>query len=92
MYPVKKLYVLDAINVLEHSEKKVAKVMAKTFYNLLDHAKHKGYNPTRLFVHGCIIGKTRRYRGVRYHAKGRGCKEKRDYCQIKVILYEKSEK
>ena len=26
---------------------------------------------------------------MRYHAKGRGGLEKRDFCQIKVILYEK---
>jgi len=47
--------------------------MIPTFYNLIDHARQKGLNPYRLFVHGCIIGKTKRYKGVRYHAKGRGC-------------------
>lgn len=45
----------------------------------------------RLWVHGCIIGKTKRYFGVRYHAKGRGAKEKRDFCRVKVVLYEKEE-
>ena len=46
----------------------------------------------RLWLHGCIIGKTKRYKSVRYHAKGRGCREKTDFCQVKVILYEKPEK
>ena len=46
----------------------------------------------RLWVHGCIIGKTKRYKSVRYHAKGKGCKEKKDFCQVRVILYEKPEK
>lgn len=66
--------------------------MVRTLYNLMDHAKQRGLNPLRLWVHGCIIGKTKRYRGIRYHAKGRGCREKTDFCQVKVILYEKPEK
>jgi len=60
--------------------------MIRTFYNLIDHAKQKGINPTRLWVHGYIIGKTKRYKGTRYHAKGRGYREKRDFCQVKIIL------
>jgi ribosomal protein L22 len=84
---LKKRHVLDAINRLERSPRKVAKVMVRTFYNLLDHAKRQGLNPTRLWVHGCIIGLTKRYRGVRYQARGRGYREKRDFCQVKVILW-----
>ena len=71
---IKKMHVLDAINRLQRSHKKVAKLMVRTFYNLLDHAKSKGLNPLRLWVHGCIIGKTQRYKSLRYHAKGRGNK------------------
>lgn len=89
---IKKRHVLDAINRLERSHRKVAKVLVRTFYNLIDHAKRKGLNPTRLWVHGCLIGKTKRYKGVRYAARGRGFREKRDFCQVKVICYEKSEK
>ena len=63
--------------------------MVKTFYNLMDHAINRNYDIMRLWVHGCLIGKTQRYKSVRYHAKGRGCTEKRDFCQVKVILYEK---
>jgi len=92
MLCVKKKHVLDAIAQLEHSQKKVAKLMIRTFYNLIDHAKNRGYNPMRLWVHGILIGKTQRYKGVRYHAKGRGYREKRDFCQVKVLLYEKPEK
>lgn len=89
---LKKRHVLDAINRLERSHRKVAKVLVRTFYNLLDHAKHQGLNPARLWVHGCIIGLTKRYKGVRYAARGRGHREKRDFCQVKVILWEKPEK
>jgi hypothetical protein len=74
MHPVKRLYVLDAINTLMGSHKKVAKAMVRTFWNLLDHAKQRGFDPMRLWVHGCLIGKTKRHFGVRYHAKGRGNK------------------
>ena len=91
LLPIKKLHVFDAIHELENSRKKVAKLMIKTFYNMIDHAKQRDFNVLRLWVHGCIIGKTQRYKGVRYQAKGRGFREKRDFCQVKVILYEKPE-
>jgi hypothetical protein len=71
------------------SQKKVPKLLIRTFYNLLDHAKARGFSILKLWVHGCIIGKTKRYRGLRYHAKGRGNREKRDFCQVKIIFYEK---
>ena len=45
--------------------------MLPTFYNLVKHAVDQGKDPLRLFVHGCIIGKTRRFKGIRYHAKGK---------------------
>lgn len=89
---LKKRHVLDAINRLERSHRKVARLMKRTFYNLIDHAKMKGMNPLRLWVHGCLVGKTKRYKSVRYHAKGRGNREKKDFCQVKIILYEKPEK
>jgi ribosomal protein L22 len=92
LHPIKKLHIFDAMNLLQHSRKKVAKLMVRTFYNIIDHAKQRGFNPVRLWVHGCLIGKTKRYKGVRYHAKGRGCREKKDFCQVKIILYEKSAK
>jgi ribosomal protein L22 len=65
--------------------------MIRTLWNLLDHAKQRGFDPMRLWVHGCLIGKTKRYFNVRYHAKGRGSREKRDFCKVKVIMYEKDE-
>jgi len=74
LYPIKRLYVLDAINVLMGSHKKVGKFMVRTFWNLLDHAKQRGFDPMRLWVHGCLIGKTKRYFNVRYAAKGRGAR------------------
>lgn len=74
LHPIKRLYILDAINMLMNSHKKVAKLMVRTFWNVIDHAKQRGFDPMRLWVHGCLIGKTRRYFGVRYHAKGRGSK------------------
>lgn len=46
--------------------------MVKTMYNLFDHAKVQGLNPMRMWVHGYVIGKTKRHRSVRYAAKGRG--------------------
>lgn len=33
-----------------------------------------------------------RFKGIRYHAKGRGGREERDICQIRVIVEERDEK
>ncbi|CAM6000801.1 unnamed protein product [Sphagnum balticum] len=82
------MHVCEAIFILSESQKKVAKALLPTFFNLIDHAKRRGYIPYRLFVHGLIRGKTKRYQGLRYHAKGRGNREKTDFCQVKVILHE----
>ena len=65
--------------------------MIKTFYNLIDHAQQQGVNPLRLWVHSYLIGKTKRWKSLRYHAKGRGFREKRDFCQVRIILAEKPE-
>lgn len=46
--------------------------MVKTLYNIARHAIEKKLDPFRLYVHGVIVGKTRRFKGVRYHAKGKG--------------------
>lgn len=88
MRHIKRMHVSEAIYILSRSHKKVAKKMLPTFFNLLDHASRRGLDPCRMFVHGLIFGKTKRYRGVRYHAKGRGNNEKTDICQIKVIFHE----
>ena len=71
---IKRKHVFDAIHQLEASHKKVAQLLIRTFYNLLAHARDRGYEPERLYVHGVLIGKTKRFKGVRYHAKGRGAR------------------
>lgn len=45
--------------------------MVPTFYNIIRHAVDQGKHPLRLYVHGIIIGKTMRYKGIRYHARGK---------------------
>ena len=49
----------------------------------------KGKDPLRLFVHGCIIGKQKRYRSLRYHAKMKRGMQTTDMIQVKVLVYEK---
>lgn len=68
---VRKKYLYDAILSLQQSPKKVCKLMIPTFFNCIRHAVEKGLDPIRLFVHGVIIGKTMRFKGIRYHAKGK---------------------
>ena len=91
MAPVRRKYLYDAINELQQSHKKVARLMLPTFYNLVKHAIDQGRDPLRLFVHGCIIGKTQRFRGYRYHGKAKTGREEKEMCQIKVMLYEMHE-
>lgn len=91
LHGLKKLYLHDAILYCQHSEKKVAKLILPTLFNLIRHAIDREMDPFRLFIHGILIGKTIRYKGIRYHAKGRGGREKKDICQVKVVLYEKDE-
>jgi len=33
-----------------------------------------------------------RFKGIRYHAKGKGGREEKDICQIKIIVEEKDDK
>jgi len=71
MRPIRKQYLYDAINFLENSEKKVGKIMLKTLYSMVRHAIERGFDPFRVFIHGFVIGKTMRFKGIRYHAKGK---------------------
>lgn len=85
---IKKMHVSEAIQLLMKSQKKVAKLILPTFFNLIDHAKKRGLEPYRLFVHGLILGKQQRYKGLRYKAKMRNSVEKTDFCHVKIILHE----
>jgi ribosomal protein L22 len=49
--------------------------MLPTLYNVARHAVQKNLNPVCLYIHGVIVGKKRRFRGIRFHAKGRGGRE-----------------
>jgi large subunit ribosomal protein L22 len=86
MRPIRRQYLYDAIARLQGSHKKVAKLMLPTLFNLVRHAVEKGRDPLRLYIYGALIGKTKRYKLIRYHAKGRHGLMKRDYCQIRIVV------
>lgn len=86
MRVIRKKYLYDAIVTLEQSQKKVAKLMVPTLYNLVGHAISKNLDPFRLYIHGAIIGKTTRFRGIRYHAKSKSGAEHKTICQVKIII------
>lgn len=92
MFPIRKKYIFDAILQLQQSHKKVSKLMIPTLYNIIHHAIHQGHNPAMLFIHGYIIGKTMRMKGLRYHAKSKAGREEKDICQIKILVEVKKEK
>lgn len=89
--PIRKLYLYDAINFLEHSQKKVAKVLVHTLYNIVRHCIERKLDPLRLFIHGCLIGRKMRFKGIRYHAKGKSGRENKTIIQIKVLAEERAE-
>jgi ribosomal protein L22 len=60
--------------------------MLPTLFNLKRHAVDRGRDPIRLYIHGAIIGKTKRYKMIRYHAKGKHGEMIRDVCQIRIIV------
>jgi ribosomal protein L22 len=60
--------------------------MVPTCYNIIQNAIKRGLDPFKLFIHGAIIGKTKRFRGVRYHAKSKSGREHRTICQVKIIV------
>jgi ribosomal protein L22 len=86
MRPIRKQYLYDAIASLQDSHKKVSRLMLPTLFNLVRHAMDKGLDPVRLYIHGAIIGKTKRYKSIRYHAKGKSGRQKKDFCQIRIIV------
>ena len=44
-----------------------------------------------MFIHGCIIGKQKRYKSIRYHAKFKRGLQTTDFIKVKVIAYEMNE-
>lgn len=68
---IRKKYLYDAVLDLQLSQKKVCKVMLPALHNAVRHAVDRGLDPFKLFIHGVIIGKKMRFRGVRFHAKGK---------------------
>ena len=56
---------------------------------MIRHSLERGYDPRKLFLHGYIICKKQRIKGNRYHAKGRRGIEKKDFCEVKLNMYEK---
>lgn len=56
LLPIRKAHIFDVLRILSMSHKKVAKLMTATARNVLRHSMERGLDPTRLFLHGCIIG------------------------------------
>ncbi len=86
MKVIRKKYILDAILALQNSQKKVSKLMIPTLVNSIRHAAQKGLDPFRLYIHGVIVGKKMRFKGIRFHAKGKSGREVKTVCQIKIII------
>lgn len=85
----KKMYAYDAISSLLGARSKAAEMIANTIKQTLNHAKCKGYREERMFIHGIMVGRQRRFKQVRYHGRARHGTLKRNIVQLRVILEHK---
>eukprot|EP01017_Pseudomicrothorax_dubius_P035409 TRINITY_DN4953_c0_g1_i2.p1 TRINITY_DN4953_c0_g1~~TRINITY_DN4953_c0_g1_i2.p1 ORF type:complete len:345 (-),score=100.97 TRINITY_DN4953_c0_g1_i2:161-1195(-) len=83
------LQIYDAINYLSQQKRQSAKYVLHTLQMVRRHAVEKGMDEVRLFVADAITNKWRRFKKLRYHAKGRASMMKKDISQLRIRLEEK---
>ena len=86
MYKIRKLHVYDAIIVLSKIKTKAALYILKTVKQTLNHAKHKGWDQDRMYIHLGICGKQKRFKMLRFCAKAKSKLMRRDICQVRVTM------
>lgn len=82
-------HVYDAINYCANLETKAAKFVRLTLNQVKRHAEQIDLAEDRLYVVDAISGKNKRWKRVRYHAKGRGAMMNKDTTQLMIRLEEK---
>lgn len=82
-------HIYDAINLCMNNQTKAAKFIKYALMQVKRHAAQADLHEDRLFVSDSITGKHKRWRRVRYHAKGRGSMMIKDSCQLLIRLREK---
>lgn len=86
---IRGMHVNDAMAEMEKTQKRVAKRIYSALKMVRDHALNKGFSELRLYVKDAITNRSRRIKGMRYHAKMRMGREKRDWCSLLIRLEER---
>ncbi|CAK81841.1 unnamed protein product (macronuclear) [Paramecium tetraurelia] len=90
--PLINMHLYQAQEAIADSGRKAAQFLAKTFVMVRSHAVQRGYDPERLYVHSIQVGRYKKFRKARFHAKARINPAFRETSQIKVILEERPTK
>ncbi|CAD8160276.1 unnamed protein product [Paramecium pentaurelia] len=90
--PLINMHLYQAQEAIADSGRKAAQFLAKTLVMVRSHAVQRGYDPERLYVHSIQVGRYKKFRKARFHAKARINPAFRETSQIKVILEERPTK
>jgi len=82
-------HIYDAISYCLNSQTKAAKYIKLALLQVKRHAEQIDLAEERLYVLDSITGKHKRFKRVRYHAKGRGSMMIKDTSQLFIRLQEK---
>ena len=87
--PILGKHLYEAIEIIGSTRKKSAKQILSALQMVRHHAITKGLDEERLYVQSAITNKNKRFKKLRYHAKGRGSMGHRDVSQIRITLVER---
>ena len=85
------MHIAGAVEHLSNSQKKVAKWVLPALYGILSTARMRGFDLHRLYIHRVLMGKSKRFYSIRYHAKGKSGKMKKDFCHVNILVQERNE-
>ena len=83
------MHVYDALNLCLNSQKKAAKFVAIALQQVKKHGTDRDFHEERFYITDAITGKNKRYKRLRYHAKGRGAFMIKDTTQLLIRMEEK---
>ena len=89
MRKVRGLHIDEAIEIADGLPQSAAKRMASGLRMVKDHALNKGLNVMRLYVRDAVTNRFKRFKSLRYHAKGKIGRQESDWCTLYFKLEEK---
>ena len=87
---IRGLTVLSALNILEFSVKKSARIIKKLLISAVANARFKNYNVESLFIDKICLDQASFLKRLRPCAKGRSSKILKRSCHILIVLAVKS--